>query len=109
MQCSSSQGTWKLSAVKVNVSDFQKKTFVHVVDDEIDAAAIGQITELDNGKLCVMIQGKQKILGHTSQYLLIFKHTISAAIYCETWNLVCFVCFQAQSAEVFPYKQVDAM
>ena len=44
MQCSSSQGTWKLSAVKVNVSDFQKKTFVHVVDDEIDAAAIGQIT-----------------------------------------------------------------
>ncbi|CAK9034840.1 unnamed protein product [Durusdinium trenchii] len=62
------KGTWKLSAVKVNVSDFQKKTFVHVVDDEIDAAAIGQITELDNGKLCVMIQGKQKFF-HTNKLM----------------------------------------
>lgn len=43
------------------VSDFQKGTFVHMTDEDTDL--IGEIKELDNGKLQVDFEGKQKMLG----------------------------------------------
>ena len=46
----------------LNVCDFQKNTFVHVVDDDIATHAIGEVKELDDGKLIVEIEGQQKML-----------------------------------------------
>lgn len=36
------QGTWSLKAYKLNVSDIQKKSFVHVVKSGMDPEAIGE-------------------------------------------------------------------
>jgi hypothetical protein len=50
-----------LRGMATEVSDFQKGTFVHMTDEDTDL--IGEIKELDNGKLQVDFEGKQKMLG----------------------------------------------
>eukprot|EP00435_Cladocopium_sp_Y103_P008432 s758_g2.t1 len=55
------KGNFSILAHQLNVSDFQKGTFVHMTDADTDL--IGEIKELDNGKLQVEIEGKQKTLG----------------------------------------------
>ena len=50
-----------MAVMAPEVSDFQKGTFVHYTSANSDL--IGEIKELDNGKLQVEMEGKQKTLG----------------------------------------------
>ncbi|CAE7453444.1 CML22 [Symbiodinium natans] len=53
------QGRWKLKADGLNVSDLQKGTFVHSTSDDYDFDVIGEILDLDDGKLIVEIKGEK--------------------------------------------------
>ncbi|CAE7369916.1 chl1, partial [Symbiodinium natans] len=53
------QGTWKLKAHSLNVSDFQKRTFVHCPGGDYDFEVIGEILDLDEGELIVEIMGEK--------------------------------------------------
>lgn len=53
----------KISAAKLNVSDFQKGTYVHLTDDGLSDEMLGEVKGLsgeEDGKLLIEIEGEEK-------------------------------------------------
>eukprot|EP00435_Cladocopium_sp_Y103_P043636 s1035_g12.t1 len=54
-------GKVKIPAEELNVSDFQKGTYVHSTEDGLSDEVMGQVKGLDDGKLKVEFEGEIKI------------------------------------------------
>ncbi|CAE7534857.1 unnamed protein product [Symbiodinium natans] len=52
-------GTWKFAPEKLNVCDFQKGTFVHSTSDDYDFDTVGEVKDLEDGKLILEIKGEK--------------------------------------------------
>lgn len=49
---------YSVAASKLNVSDFQKSSYVHFTNDDV-SDDIGQVKDLDDGKLVIGVEGKE--------------------------------------------------
>jgi len=53
-------GTWTVKVKGLNVSEFQEGGYVHIANGDYSSDVIGEIKDLENGKLLVEVDGKQQ-------------------------------------------------
>lgn len=58
------QRFWKMDMSKcAQVSEFQKGGYVHIANGDYSSDVIGEIKDLENGRLLVEVDGQKQLLG----------------------------------------------